>query len=307
MKEVPTRLVVVGAGATGLEFAQAFGWLGSEVTLLDAAQPLADHDAEAVDIVLAQLERAGIVIRSGVKIVHVSYIAHSVAVTVEVGGAEEMIEGSHLLVCAGRKPLTDGLALDAAKIKHDVSGVLVDGKLRTSNRRVYAIGDSVAGAVPSVQEAEYQASLVLGQALGYPVPRKSLMPRAVFIEPELAQAGMTEAEARRRRFKIRILRGSYYDNGRAQAERATHGQFKVICDRKGQILGATIVGAQAAELIAPWNLAVAQGVNIRAMAEQVPPYPTYSEIGKNLAMAFTASRLTRSWVRRIIASLRVFG
>ena len=128
-----------------------------------------------------------------------------------------------------------------------------------------------------------------------------------FTDPELAQAGMTEAQARARSIKIRILRWPYHDNDRAQTERETHGHIKVITTRKGRILGATIVGAEAGELIAMWALAIAQGLNIRALTGIVLPYPTLSEIGKRAAIDFFTPSLTSPLLRRIIGWLRIFG
>jgi pyruvate/2-oxoglutarate dehydrogenase complex dihydrolipoamide dehydrogenase (E3) component len=309
LTQLPPRLIVIGAGATGLEMAQAFRRLGSEVTVLEAAEPLATEDKEGAGIVLAQLEREGVVIRTGVKIDHVSRIAHSLALAIEVAGRQEMIEGTHLLVATGRKPAIEGLELDAARIKFDAAGIKVNRNLKTSNGRVYAIGDVAAGQPHSTQAASYQAGLVIRNAL-FRLParaNKDAVPRVTFTQPELAQAGVTEAEARRRRLKIRVMRWPYHDNDRAQAERTTHGHIKVICDTKGKIIGATIVGAQAGELIALWALAIAQRLNIRAVAEFILPYPTLSEIGKRVAFEFVAPGLTRPWVRRIIAWLRIFG
>jgi len=128
-----------------------------------------------------------------------------------------------------------------------------------------------------------------------------------FTEPELAHVGFTEAKARERKLKIRILRWPYHDNDRAQAERETHGHIKVITSVKGKVLGATIVGAQAGELIATWSLAIAQGLNIRAMTGIVLPYPTLSEIGKRAAIDFFTLSLTSPRLRRIIGWLRILG
>lgn len=309
LKELPARLVIIGAGPTGLEMAQTFRRLGSEVTVLEAAQPLAKDDPEAAAIVLAQLDREGVTIRSGVNILHVSHIVHSVALTINAAGRHEIIEGSHLLIATGRKPTTDGLNLDAARIKYDASGIKVNRKLKTSNKRVYAIGDVATGQLQFTHAANYHAGLVIRNAL-FRLPVRvdnSAVPWVTYTEPELAQAGLTEAQARARRTKLRIMRWPYHDNDRAQAERTTHGHIKVITDKKGQILGATIVGAQAGEMIAMWALAIAQGLNIRAMMDIVLPYPTLTEIGKRVAIDFFTPNLTRPWVRRIIAWSRIFG
>jgi len=133
------------------------------------------------------------------------------------------------------------------------------------------------------------------------------VPWVTFTDPELAQAGLTEAEARKQRYRIRILRWPFHDNDRAQTERETRGHIKVVVDKKGKILGVTIVGAQAGELIATWILAIAQGMNIRALTGVVLPYPTLSEIGKRAAIDFFTPSLTRPLLRRIIAWLRIFG
>lgn len=309
LEELPTRLIVVGASPAGLELAQAFRRLGSDVTVLAAEDPLTGTDPEAAAVVLAQIEREGVSIRTGARPIQVSHVARSVAVTFDIAGRQEVAEGSHLLFAGDRGPATEGLGLDAAGIKHDAAGIKVNRRLKTSNSRVYAVGDVAAGQARSVQAAHYQAGLVVRNALFRSSARvdEGSVPSIVCTEPELAQAGLTEAQARQRRLKFRILRWPYHDNDRAQAERRTHGHIKALIDRKGRILGATIVGAQAGELIALWSLAIAQGVNIRALAGVVLPYPTFSEIGPRMAIDFFVPNLTRPWVQRIIAWLRIFG
>ena len=309
LTERPEHLIIIGAGPIGLEMAQAFHRLGSSVTVLEQAAPLVKDDRECAMIVLDQLEREGVVIRSGVNVVGISHAGATVTATIEFAGVEQTITGSHLLVATGRKATIDGLNLDAAGIRSDRSGIVVNKKLKTTNRRVYAIGDCAAGQLQFTHAANYHAGLVIRNAL-FRLPvrvNNDVIPWVTYTEPELAQSGLTEAEARKRGIKIRILRWPYHDNDRAQAERETHGHIKIITKQNGKIIGATIVGAQAGELIATWTLAVAQGLNIRAFTGIVLPYPTLSEIGKRAAIDFFAPRLTRPWVRRIIAWLRIFG
>jgi len=309
LTERPKQLVVIGAGPIGLELAQAFRRFGSEVTVLEAATPLAKDDPECAAVVLDQLEREGVVIRSGLKVVRVDHAGGGVKVTVEAPGGEETIEGTHLLVATGRQPTTGGLGLEAAGIAYDRTGIVVNKQLKTANRHVYAIGDVAAGQLQFTHAANNHAGLVIRNAL-FRLPvrvNNDTIPWVTYTEPELAQTGLNEAEARKRGIKIRILRWPYHDNDRAQAERETRGHIKVITNKKGKILGATIVGSQAGELITAWTLAVAQGLNIRAFTGIVLPYPTLSEIGKRAAIDFFAPSLTRPWVRRIIAWLRIFG
>ena len=309
LTERPDHLIIIGAGPIGLEMAQAFRRLGSVVTVLEAAAPLAKDDPECAAIVLDQLDREGVVVRSGVTVARVNHASGRVAVTFEDAGGEETIEGNYLLVATGRKPTTDGLDLDAAGIKFDRAGILVNKKLKTANRRVFAIGDVAAGQLHFTHAANYHAGLVIRNAL-FRLRVKvnnDAVPWVTYTEPEFAQTGLTEAQARERKLKIRILRWPYHDNDRAQAERVTHGHIKVITSGKGKILGATIVGAQAGELIAMWTLAIAQGLNVRSLTSIVLPYPTLAEIGKRAAIDYFTPSLTGPWVRRIIAWLRTFG
>jgi pyruvate/2-oxoglutarate dehydrogenase complex dihydrolipoamide dehydrogenase (E3) component len=304
----PDHLIVIGAGPIGLELAQAFRRLGAAVTVLEAAQPLAHEDIECAGVVLDALAREGVDLRSGVSVVGVGAAGARLEVVVRGHDGEQTIEGSHLLVATGRKANVDGLALDRAGIATDRGGIRVNRGLKTANRRVYAIGD-VAGRGQFTHLANYHAGLVIRNAL-FRLPVKvndDLVPRVTFTDPELAQVGLTEADARKRRLAMRVLRWPYQENDRAQAERETAGHIKVITNARGKVLGATIVGAGAGELITTWTLAVSQGLNIRALAGIIVPYPTLAEIGKRAAITYFTPSLTSSWVRRVIAWLRRFG
>ena len=305
----PESLIVIGAGPIGLELAQAFRRLGSVVTVLEAATPLAKDDPECAAVVLDALDRDGVVIHDGVTVTRVDHGIDSVAVTFSTARGEQTVEGQYLLVAAGRKATVDDLGLEAARIKYDRGGIRVNRKLKTSNGRVYAIGDCAAGQLQFTHAANYHAGLVIRNAL-FRLPVKvnnDRIPWVTYTEPELAQTGVGEAQARARKLKFRILRWPYHDNDRALAERKTHGHIKVIVSAKGKILGATIVGAQAGELIALWTLAITRGLNVRDLTGIVLPYPTLSEIGKRAAIDYFTPSLTNPWLRRIIGWLRVFG
>jgi pyruvate/2-oxoglutarate dehydrogenase complex dihydrolipoamide dehydrogenase (E3) component len=306
-RERPKHLIVLGAGPIGLELAQAFRRLGSEVTVLEMAQPLAKEDPECAAIVLDAFAREGITVRSGVRVERVRRRSARIEVVL-AGDTEEIISGTDLLVATGRRPNIAALNLDAARVKHEPSGIVVDGRLCTSNRRVYAIGD-VIGAPQFTHAANHQAALLVRHLLFRLPVRTNFddIPRVTFTDPELAHVGLTDAQASEQHRAIRVLRWPYHDNDRAQTEGETRGHIKVVTNRKGLILGATIVGAAAGEQIVAWTLAIGQGLNIRSFAEIVMPYPTYSEIGKRAAMSFFAPRLTKPWVRRILRLLRGFG
>jgi pyruvate/2-oxoglutarate dehydrogenase complex dihydrolipoamide dehydrogenase (E3) component len=300
----PEHLVVIGAGPVGLEMAQAFRRLGAAVTVIEAATPLANDDPESAAILLDQLAREGIAIRAGTSVVRVEGGAKP-RVVVAATDKEETIEASHLLVATGRRANLDGLDLAAGRIKIGPRGILVNKRLRTSNRRVYAVGDA-AGGLQFTHVANYHAGLVIRNVLFRLRARAddTIVPRVTYTDPEFAHVGLTEAQAGRR---IRVLRWPYHENDRAQAERETRGHIKVVTSERGRILGATIVGVHAGELIVPWTLAVSQRLNIRAFAEMVMPYPTLAEIGKRAAVSYFAGSLTNPFVQRIIRALRRFG
>lgn len=309
LTERPEHLIIIGAGSTGLELAQGFRRLGSSVTVLEAAQPLGKDDPECAAVVLTQLEHEGVVIRSGVNVVGIAHAGRTVTATIESGGAEQTITGSHLLVAAGRSPSIADLDLDAAGIRYERSGIVVNGKLKTANRRVYAIGDCIAGALHLTHAANYHAGLVIRNAL-FRLPvrvNNDCIPWVTFTDPELAQIGLTEARARQQGIKIRVTRWPYHDNDRAQAEGAQRGHIKVITTAKGKIVGVTIVGVQAGELIAMWVLAVARNLDIRDVTDLVLPYPTLSEVGKRAAIDYFTLSLTDVWARRIIGWMKIFG
>jgi pyruvate/2-oxoglutarate dehydrogenase complex dihydrolipoamide dehydrogenase (E3) component len=207
----------------------------------------------------------------------------------------------------GRAPVVADLNLEAAGIDYSERGIQVSKGLRTSNKRVYAIGD-VTGEVNLTHAANYHASIVIKNAL-FRLPAKadhSTIPWVTFTDPEVAHVGLTEDAARALYGKLAILRWPYAENDRAQAERETGGFVKVIASRRGKILGAGIVGAQAGELIQMWSLAMQKGISLKAMQSIVSPYPTLSEMNKRAALNYFAPSAQNPFLRRIIALLAKF-
>jgi pyruvate/2-oxoglutarate dehydrogenase complex dihydrolipoamide dehydrogenase (E3) component len=308
LTERPEDLIVIGAGPVGLELTQAFRRLGSAVTVLEAGQPLAREDPECAQAVLDALAQEGIELRTSTAVARVQAANGHVNVVVRAQGGEESIAGTHLLLATGRRANTEGLGLDVGGIRQDRAGIVVNKGLKTTNRRVYAIGD-VAGGAQFTHLANHQAGLVIRNAL-FRLPvrvNEHIVPRVTFTDPELGHVGLTEAEARDRRITFRVLRWPFHENDRAQTERATNGHIKVITTRNGGILGATIVGAGAGELIAPWTLGVTRKLNIRAFAGTIVPYPTLAEVGKRAAMTYFTPVLTSRFLQRMIILLRRFG
>ncbi|MBK8907659.1 MAG: FAD-dependent oxidoreductase [Rhodospirillales bacterium] len=305
---VPEHLVIVGGGPIGVELAQAHRQLGARVTVLEASQILPKDDPELVDVVRRRLSRDGVEIREGVKVAAVGTGAAGVSVTVTAeGGQESRVEGSHLLVATGRRVDVDGLGLEEAGIAWSAKGIEVDARLRTANRKVYAIGDA-AGGLKFTHVAGYHASIVLRNAL-FRLPAKAdtrTVPWVTYTAPQLAQVGLTEQQARDTRGEVRVLKSFYAENDRAQAERETEGLVKVIATPGGHVLGAGIVGAAAGELIHTWVLAMSERIKVKAVAQMIAPYPTLGEINKRAAGSFYAPKLFSERTRKLVRFLAMF-
>jgi pyruvate/2-oxoglutarate dehydrogenase complex dihydrolipoamide dehydrogenase (E3) component len=289
LRERPSHLIVIGGGPIGVEMAQAHRRLGCEVTLIEGAQVLGREDPELASVVIQALQDEGIALVEGQPVVRLAGDEGRVEVTL---GDGRQITGSHLLMAVGRKVALDGMDLDAAGIAHTAKGVTVDTRLRSSNRRVFAIGD-VAGGLQFTHVAAWHAGIVIRQAvLGLPAradPRA--LPRATYTDPELAQVGLTEAEARAAHGDaLTVVRAGFGHNDRAQAEGKTTGLVKVMVVR-GRPVGAGIVGPQAGELIGLWSLAISARLKMSAIAGMVAPYPTLGEVSKRAAGAYFSPKL----------------
>jgi len=308
---LPRHLIVIGGGPIGIEMAQAHRLLGAAVTVLEALpRIMPKDDPELVALLADRLRADGVRIRTGVQIRRVEADGAGVAVTIATDGGEERLAGSHLLVAVGRRANLKGLELEKAGIALDArGGLVVDRRLRTSNRRVYAIGDA-AGGPQFTHVAGYHAGIVIRNAL-FRLPAKvdyRALPWVTYTEPELAQVGLTEAEARERHpGDLTVLRWPFHENDRAQAERSTHGLVKVLTRRNGRVLGASILGAHAGELIQPWALAIGQGMKVGALATMIAPYPTLGEVSKRAAGSFFAPKLFSERTRRLVGLLKYLG
>jgi pyruvate/2-oxoglutarate dehydrogenase complex dihydrolipoamide dehydrogenase (E3) component len=307
-RDLPIHLIVIGGGPIGLEMAQAHRALGSEVTVLDIAPILPKDDPELVEILRARLAQDGVVLREKVKIERIERgDAGGVAVVFEGG---ERLAGSHLLVATGRKATVGGLDLEKAGIAYSPKGIQVDQRLRTTNKDVFAIGD-VSGGPQFTHVAGYHAGIVIRNAL-FRLPAKvdyRALPWVTYTEPELAQVGLTEDAARQQHGAdaLSILRWPFHENDRAQTERETHGLVKVVATKKGKVLGASIIGAHAGELIQTWGLMIQQNIPLKALAGMIAAYPTLSEANKRAAGSFFTPQLFSGKTRALVRFLKFFG
>lgn len=302
----PKHLIVIGGGPIGLEMAQAHRRLGSQVTVIEALDPLGKDDPELTGVVIKALIAEGVAILA--RTVVTSVRKSKVGIAVETDG-RGTIEGSDILVAAGRIANVEGLNLEAAGIAYTRKGITVDQGLRTVNRRVYAVGD-VAGGLQFTHVAGYHAGLVIRNAL-FRLPvrnRTGIIPWVTYTDPELAHVGLTEAQARQQfGDAVKAVRWPFHDNDRAQTEGKTQGLVKAVIGKGGRILGAGIVGAEAGELIQPWVLAMGTGLKIKAFANMVAPYPTLGEASRRAAIGYFSGLATNPWVRRVIGMLNRFG
>ena len=308
LKKCPEHLVVIGGGPVGCELAQAHRRLGARVTVLEMFKILANDDKEAANVVRLQLRREGVKLHEGAEIQGVEGSEGEISVTLNVDGQTRKIDGSHLLVAVGRTPNVTGLGLETAGIQYSEKGIQIDARLRTSNKRVFAIGD-VSGAFQFTHVAGYHAGIVIRNAL-FKLPSKvdyCAVSWVNFTDPELAHVGLTEVQAKEALGgDIRILRWPFAENDRAQAERRTDGFIKVIADRKGRIHGVCVVGANAGELIFPWALAVQKRMKVGAVASVIAPYPTMGEVSKRAAGTFFTPSLFSERTKKLVRFLMNF-
>jgi pyruvate/2-oxoglutarate dehydrogenase complex dihydrolipoamide dehydrogenase (E3) component len=304
LRELPAHLIVIGAGATGLAIAQAFRRLGSEVTVLDAATPLRHEDPECAALVLEALARDGVTVRRDVEIERVSGRNSSIRVTFTVGQSEETIDGTRLLIATGNRSLVEGHGLELAGIEFDAGGIRAGNNLRSSNRQVFVVG---ASGMPH-HAARWHAQLILGHSL-FRAPIRAnaaVIPRVSATDPEIAHVGLREDSAQTLHRRIRVLRAPFFENERAEIEREGKGMIKLVTTRSGRLLGATIVGTGAGDLIGTYALALSKRMHVRELAGPVFPPLTRAEIGRQAALGGLSRGLTNTWVQRIMTVVRLF-
>ena len=304
----PRHLLVLGGGPMGVEMAQAFRRLGAEVSLIEEREILPRDDAELAAVIRDRLVAEGVGLYENHAAVGVAREGEDIRLTCNGTGGAVEISGSHLLVAAGRRANIEALGLDAAGVATRDGALVLDRRLRTTNRRIFAVGD-VAGPYRFTHMAAYQAGIVLRNAL-FRLPAKAnyrAVPWVTYSDPELAHVGLSEDAARRAGIKFQILRHPFAENDRAIATGRTEGLIKLVVAPGGRILGASIAGAGAGELIHAWSLAVSRRLKVSAMAQTITPYPTLSEAGTRAAGSYYAPKLFSPRTKRIVRFLQRLG
>ena len=300
LKEKPDHLIVVGGGPIGCEIAQAYQMLGVKTTILEAFTLLPKEDPDCVRVLRDRLKADGIDILEGAKVLSFSQDHKYINAHIDHESKKIAIQGSHLLMATGRRPNVKDLGLEEANVLYNMRGIEVDARLRTSNKKIYAIGD-VIGGYQFTHMASYHAKVVIKNCL-FHFPSKvnyNAVPWVTFTDPEVAHVGTAHTKSP----DCKTFVWPYKDCDRAQTERETEGFIKVSTTKKGRILGVSIIGVNAGELILPWGLAIANNLKMRALADVIVPYPTLSELTKKVAGSFYKSILFSPFVRKVIRFL----
>jgi pyruvate/2-oxoglutarate dehydrogenase complex dihydrolipoamide dehydrogenase (E3) component len=301
--ERPEHLLILGGGPIGLEMADAFAGLGCRVTVIEASTIANREDPDLVAGLRVALTRRGITILEGVPVAS----AETGPVLVLHDGRR--VAGSHILVATGRRPNLEQLNLEAAGVAASHLGIVTDAGLRSpGNRRVYAVGDIAdpigIGPRAFTHVGLYHAGIVIRRAL-FRLPAKvdyTALPRVTYTAPELAQTGVTEAEAKAAGRAIQILRWPLSENDRAVAERDEDGLVKLIVSGN-RVIGAGILARNAGETIGAWTLAIARKIPLSALAGMIVPYPTRSEAGKRAIGSYFTPKLFSARTRMLVRLL----
>ena len=294
LTELPARLAVIGAGPIGCELAQAFRRFGAEVVLLDVGALLPREDRDVAEILQRQLELEGVQLLLNTQILRAEKQSDAKVLFVSQQGQEQPIRCDAILVAAGRTPNIEGIGLDAAGVNTSAQGVVVDDRLRTSNKRIYAAGD-VCSHYKFTHAADAMARNVIANAFFFGRRKTSALtiPWCTFTDPEIAHVGYSEAEARAAGFDVASITQPFDHVDRAILDDETEGLARVHFDRKtGKILGATIVARHAGEMIGQVTLAMTNGLKLSALSSAIQPYPVQSDALKKIGDAFMRTRLT---------------
>lgn len=295
LTELPAHLIVLGGGPIGMEMAQSFRRLGSKVTVATVGRPFPKDDDDAAEIVIEKLRGEGIVINENARAKAVRKERDGLVLTTDSG---EEISGTHLLIATGREVNFDGLNLEAAGVSYDKGGIIVDARRRTSSKHIYAIGDCRAGPRFTHTSGYEGSNIVLEVGFGLPTKvNYKALPWVTYVDPELAQVGLTEKAAREQYGdKITVWREDFAHNDRAITELETTGFVKIV-KKGGKVVGATIVGAHAGDMLLPWSMAIMGKSNTFGIASLIVPYPNRAEHSKAAAFASDEATVFNAWTR----------
>lgn len=310
LTEQPDHLIILGGGPIGVEMAQAFARLGTKVSLIQHNKRLLPRDdADAAALITQQLQADGVAIHTATSATKVTKRGAVITVHGQANGNELKIKGSHLLIATGRSPNVEEMGLDKAKVTVNTKGIETNCHLQTSNRRIYAAGD-VTGPYQFTHMGAYQAGVVIQRVLfGNKLAKVNYaaVPWVTYTQPEIAQAGLNQQQAQERYGNaLKTINLPIKNLDRATAERDTTGFIKVMVGPKGKVVGATIVGTQAGELITTWVDMMSHKRPLKALANVIHPYPTRHELNRKVVSEYYKTKLfaprTR-WLAKLLFKL----
>jgi len=297
-RDRPGHLTVIGGGPIGVELAQAFVRLGSKVTLIEMSDRLLPaHDPQVSAALQQALEGEGIHVITGVLVAGIHREGEMRQLRLS---DDALVETDRILVATGRRPVLHGLGLEAAGVEFNKQGIIVDRRLRTSRKHIYAVGD-VCGPYPFTHMAEYQAGIALANIV-FRIPRKvdyRVVPQVVYTDPEVASVGLTETEAVAQGLRYQVAQFPLAELDRAITDRATTGFARLLL-RRGRILGASLVGPHAGELVHELALAMRVRAKAREISELVHAYPTYAQVHRRTINSNYAHLLRSKRVRSLV-------
>jgi len=301
LDRLPASMIVLGAGPISIEMAQAFGRLGTRVTVIQrSGQILSKEDRDMADIVQRELEQEGVAFQMNATIVRVGDLGREREVVIKnAAGEVRTLKAEALLVALGRSPNTAGLGLEKIDVAFDRQGIKVNGHLRTGHKHIYAAGD-VNGGHQFTHVAGYEGGVVLSNAV-FHLPKKAdytHVPWCTYTHPELASIGMNEKRARQAGIEYSVWTEEFAGNDRAQAEGETVGRIKLLLNKKEKPLGIQILGPQAGNLLSEWVAIMNGGVGLSKIASAIHPYPTLGEINKKVVGSFLAPKIFSDTVRK---------
>ncbi len=299
LNKLPKTMIVVGAGPIGIEFAQAFRRFGSKVTVIEkAGQILPREEKELSDMLEKILIKEGIEIVTCVDIKKVTQSkGNKKIVLAECTGKEKKFEADELLVAIGRAPNVEGLNLDTIGVKTNRGGIVVNGAMRTTVPNIWACGD-VTGMFPFTHMAEYEAGLVVSNALFPLIKRKidkNVVPWTTFADPQLARVGLTEAEARKKEGTVKVYRYPFNEHDRAIIDGEPEGLIKLVCNGKGRLFGAHILGSGAGDLLNEYIFAMKNRLPVQKISGTVHVYPSMGQIIKRGADQYYKEKFFSGW------------
>jgi len=311
LDSLPKSIIILGAGPIGLEFAQVFARLGSKITVVEKmGQVLPREDKEISDTIESILKEEGIEIHTCLNVLQVKEEGNQKIVVAECSGQEKTFKADEFMLAIGRAPNLEGLSLESAGVKVEHRNIVVNSSMRTTARNIWACGD-VTGQYLFTHIAEYQAGLVVANALIPFMKRKAnyrVVPWVTYTDPELGRVGLTEDEARQKYRNIKVYKYDVKDLDRAVIEGEDRGIIKIVCTKKGKILGAHVLAPQGGELLHEFVLAMQNNLGVGSITRTIHVYPTLSQAVRRTTNKYYAEKIFSGWIPKLTKKLiRWFG